>query len=293
MPSPTTSASPWTEAGTSRLARVQAGEVPLQLHYNDAGSGSVVVMLHGSGAGASGWSNFHRNVDAFVDAGHRVILPDCPGWNKSDAIVCTESRSHLNARALKGLLDVLGIDKAHVVGNSMGGASALAFALEYPERLDRMVIMGGGGLGPSVFQPMPLEGIKHLFGLYVDPTLENLKKMLDVFVFDASKLTAELMQERHRNMMERPDHLENFVKSFRAYPKQFPDLSSRLAEITAPTLVTWGRDDRFVPMDHALRLLHGLPQAELHVFGRCGHWAQWEHADKFNRLVLEFLARRT
>lgn len=282
-----------TEAATSRLARVQAGEATLQLHYHDVGSGPAVVMLHGSGAGAGGWSNFQRNVDAFVDAGHRVILPDCPGWNKSDAVVCTESRSHLNARALVGLLDVLGIDRVHVVGNSMGGASALAFALEHPDRLDRMVIMGGGGLGPSVFQPMPLEGIKHLFGLYAEPTLQNLKRMLDVFVFDPSQLTEELVQERHRNMMARPDHLENFIKSFRAYPKQFPDLSSRLSEIIAPTLVTWGRDDRFVPMDHALRLLHGLPNAELHVFGRCGHWAQWEHADKFNRLVLDFLTRRT
>lgn len=291
MSSPTKPSSALTEAGTSRLRRVHAGETELQLHYNDAGAGPAVVMLHGSGPGASGWSNFHRNVDAFVAAGYRVILPDCPGWNKSDAVVCTESRSHLNARAIKGLLDALDVDKAHIIGNSMGGASALAFALDYPQRLDRMVIMGGGGLGPSVFQPMPLEGIKHLFGLYVDPTPENLKRMLDVFVFDASQLTEELVQGRYRNMMERRDHLENFVKSFRAYPKQFPDLSSRLSEITATTLVTWGRDDRFVPMDHALRLLHGLPNAELHVFGRCGHWAQWEHADKFNRLVLDFLSR--
>lgn len=282
---------PLTEAGTSRFAEIRIADQTYRIHYNDAGQGPAVVMLHGSGPGASGWSNFNRNIDAFVDAGFRVILPDCLGWNKSDTVVCTTSRSHLNAQMLQQLLRHLGIDKAHVVGNSMGGASALAFALDCPQMLDRMVIMGGGGLGPSVFQPMPLEGIKLLSGLYANPTIENLKKMLEVFVFDASSLTPELVQARFDNMNSRRDHLENFVKSVQMNRTQFPDLSSRLAEIKAPTLVTWGRDDRFVPMDHALRLVYGLPDADLHVFGRCGHWAQWEHAAKFNELVLRFLRK--
>jgi 2-hydroxy-6-oxonona-2,4-dienedioate hydrolase len=281
---------PLSEAQTSRFTKVRVGEQDLQIHYHDAGSGPVVVMLHGSGPGASGWSNFNRNVEAFVAAGHRVVLPDCPGWNKSDPLVCTSSRSHLNAQVVRDLLDQLGVARAHIVGNSMGGASALAFALEYPERLDRMVIMGGGGLGTSSFQPMPLEGIKLLFGLYVEPTMDNLRRMLNVFVFDPSTLTDDLIQGRFQNMTSHPEHLQNFVKSFRTHPRQFPDLSARLGDITARTLVTWGRDDRFVPMDHALRLVYGLPNADLHVFGRCGHWAQWEHAEKFNRLVLEFLA---
>lgn len=92
-------------------------------------------------------------------------------------------------------------------------------------------------------------------------------------------------------MLARRDHLENFVKSFAANPKQFPDYGHRLGEISAPSLVIWGRDDRFVPLDCGLRLLWGLQNAELHVFNRCGHWAQWEHADKFNHMVLEFLRR--
>ncbi|WP_321951251.1 alpha/beta fold hydrolase [Paraburkholderia bannensis] len=281
----------WTEANTSRFAQIDEGGLKLRIHYNDAGKGEAVVMLHGSGAGASGWSNFHRNVDAFVDAGYRVILPDSPGWNKSDPVLCDKgSRAVLNATALKGLLDTLDIDRAHVIGNSMGGANALAFALASPERLGKMVIMGGAGVGPSLFQPMPLEGIKLLFALYKAPTMENLRKMLNVFVFDPSALTDELVRQRYESMMEHPEHLENFVKSFELNPNWLPDVSGRLAEIKAPTLITWGRDDRFVPLDSGLRLLWGLQNAELHVFSRCGHWAQWEHADKFNRLVLDFLA---
>jgi 2-hydroxy-6-oxonona-2,4-dienedioate hydrolase len=279
-----------TEAGTSKLARIKEGDLELQVHYNDAGKGETVVMMHGSGPGASGWSNFHRNIDTFVEAGYRVILLDSPGWNKSDPIVVTRgARSEINARALKGLLDVLDIDRVHILGNSMGGVNALSFALNYPERLGKMVIMGGGGVGPSLFQPMPLEGIKLLFGAYKAPTMESLRRMLDVFVFDPSTITEELIQGRFGNMMARRDHLENFVKSLEVNPNQFPDLSGRLPEISAPTLVTWGRDDRFVPLDNGLRMVWGLRDARFHVFSRCGHWAQWEHAEAFNRLVIDFL----
>lgn len=280
-----------TEASTSKFARITEGELDLQLHYNDAGQGTeTVVMLHGSGPGASGWANFNRNIAPLIEAGYRVILMDCPGWSKSDPIVCSGSRSDLNARALKGLLDVLGLERVHIIGNSMGGHSAVAFALANPQRVGKLVLMGGGTGGPSSFTPMPTEGIKLLQGLYREPTIENLKKMMNVFIYDASSLTEELFQTRLDNMLSRRDHLENFVASLKANPKQFPDFSPRLGEISAQTLVVWGRDDRFVPMDTGLRLIAGLPNAQLHVFNRCGHWAQWEHAETFNRMVLDFLS---
>jgi 2-hydroxy-6-oxonona-2,4-dienedioate hydrolase len=172
----------------------------------------------------------------------------------------------------------------------MGGHSAVAFALANPERVGKLVLMGGGTGGPSLFAPQPTEGIKLLQRLYREPTIENLKRMMDVFVYDASSLTDDLMQTRLENILARRDHLENFVKSLAANPKQFPDFGARLSEISAPTLVIWGRDDRFVPMDTGLRLIANMPNAQLHVFGRCGHWAQWEHAETFNRMVLDFLA---
>lgn len=280
-----------TEAATSKFVQITEDGRPLQLHYNDIGEGAqTVVMLHGSGPGASGWANFQRNIEPMVNAGYRVILLDCPGWSKSDPIVSTGSRSDLNARALQGLMDAIGLEKVHIIGNSMGAHSTVAFALNNPERVGKLVLMGGGTGGPSQFVPMPTEGIKLIGALYREPTIENLKKMMAVFVYDTSHLTEELYQARLNNMMSRRDHLENFVKSLAANPKQFPDYGHRLGEIKAQTLVVWGRDDRFVPMDIGLRLIWGIPNAQLHVFNQCGHWAQWEHADTFNRLVLDFLA---
>lgn len=279
-----------TEAECSRLIRIQEGELDLQLHYNEIGAGAeTVIMLHGSGPGASGWANFNRNIEPLVDAGYRVILMDCPGWSKSDPVVCTGSRSELNARALKGLMDALKIERAHLIGNSMGAHSVTAFALANPTRIGKLVLMGGGTGGPSQFVPMPTEGIKLLQALYRDPSIENLKRMMAVFVYDASSLTEELFQARLDNMLQRREHLDNFVKSLAANPRQFTDYGPRLSEISAPTLVIWGRDDRFVPMDIGLRLLWGMPNAELHIFNKCGHWAQWEHARKFNAMVLDFL----
>jgi 2-hydroxy-6-oxonona-2,4-dienedioate hydrolase len=280
-----------TEASSSKFARINEGDLELNIHYNDCGQGAeTVVMLHGSGPGASGWANFNRNIEPLVEAGYRVILMDCPGWSKSDSIVCTGSRSDLNARVLEGLLDVLGLERVHILGNSMGGHSAVAFALANPQRVGKLVLMGGGTGGASPFVPMPTEGIKLLQGLYREPTVENLKKMMNVFVFDTSDLTEELFQTRLDNMLTRRDHLDNFVESLAINPKQFPDFSPRLGEIKAQTLVIWGRNDRFVPMDTGLRLIAGIPNSELHVFNSCGHWAQWEHADKFNRMVLDFLS---
>ena len=204
-------------------------------------------------------------------------------------IVSRGSRSDLNARILKGVVDHLGLDRVHILGNSMGAHSAVAFTLSHPGRVGKLVLMGGGTGGASPFVPMPTEGIKLLNGLYRQPTIDNLKKMMSVFVYDPSDLTEELFQARLDNMLSRRDHLENFVASLAANPRQFPDFGPRLAEIQAETLVVWGRNDRFVPMDVGLRLIAGIANSELHVFNNCGHWAQWEHADKFNRLVLDFL----
>lgn len=284
---------PYTEAASSRFVTVRDDEVAYNVHYNDVGpaSSQVVVMLHGSGPGATGWANFHRNVEAFAGAGYRVLLIDMPGFGKSDAFLNSAgSRSDFNGRIVKLVLDRLGVERAHLVGNSMGGHSSMAFALANPGRVGKLVLMGGGTGGPSQFVPMPTEGIKLLNHVYREPTLENVKRMMNIFVFDASALTDDLLQLRVENMLARRDHLDNWVKSVTAHPKQFSDYGPRLGEVKAPALIIWGRDDRFVPFDIGLRLLWGMPNAEMHIFNRCGHWAQWEHADKFNRMVLAFLA---
>ncbi|MDH2329152.1 alpha/beta fold hydrolase [Cereibacter sp. SYSU M97828] len=281
---------------TSRFFTFKEDGTDLQIHYNDCdpgANGQTIVMLHGSGPGASGWANFNRNISALTDAGFRVVLLDCPGWSKSDTIICRGSRSELNARVLKGLVDHLKLPSVHIIGNSMGAHSAVAFALAHPDLVGRLVLMGGGTGGVSSFVPMPTEGIKLIGALYRDPTIENLKRMMAVFVYDPSDLTEDLNQARLKNMLARRDHLENFVKSSEANPKQFPDVGHRLGEIKAETLIIWGRNDRFVPLDTGLRLVAGIANSELHVFNNCGHWAQWEHHQKFNRMMKDFFSRES
>ncbi len=277
-----------TEISTSRDARVKEGKLDMNIHYNDAGSGEVVVMIHGGGPGATGWSNYSRNIGPFVEAGYRVILIDCPGFGQSDAFVPDEARDIPNAAAIKGLLDVLGIERAHLIGNSMGGASAIRFAINHPERLGRLILMGPGGCGPSYMVPQPLEGIKHLSNLFANPSLEGLKRMTDVFVYDRAAVSDELIEGRFRSMMRNGgEHLRNWVTSRPV--AAHPDLSPYFPKIKAKTLCVWGRDDRFLPLDHGLKLVTLIPDSRLYVINRCGHWAQWEHADEFNGLVLGFL----
>jgi 2-hydroxy-6-oxo-6-phenylhexa-2,4-dienoate hydrolase len=279
-----------TEASTSKFVTInEQGLESFKIHYNEAGMGPVVIMLHGGGPGASGWSNYYKNIHDLVASGLRVILMDCPGFNKSGEVVADVQRGLFNARAVKGLMDALHIDKAHLVGNSLGGATALNFALEFPKRLERMVLMGPAGMGHSIMQPNPQEGIKRMMKLYREPSYENFVDMLDVFVFDPSEITEELRRGRWNNVEARPNHLTNFLKSAALAPITTWDISHRVKEINHKTLVTWGRDDRFVPIDNGLKLIHSLADAQMHIFSRCGHWAQWEHASPFNRLVADFL----
>lgn len=283
----------YNENNTSRFAVIEDNGLKLNIHYHDCGDGrDVVVMLHGSGPGASGWSNFNRNIEPLVKSGYRVILMDCPGWSKSDSIVCAESRSELNARCLKALLDHLHISCVHLIGNSMGGHSAVAFTLAYPDAVGRLVLMGGGTGGVSSFAPMPTEGIKLLQQVYRDPTEDNLQKMMDIFVYDSQDLTPELIVSRLKNILNSQEHLNNFVKSLQLNPRQFPDVTEQLNKIKAHTLILWGRNDRFVPMDLGLKLLANIVNSELHIFNQCGHWVQWEHAERFNSLVLDFIKNK-
>ncbi|KAK6368224.1 hypothetical protein LTS17_009965 [Exophiala oligosperma] len=279
-----------TAENSSHFISIQEDGKSLQVHYNDCGDGEqTVVMLHGSGPGATGWANFHKNIEPFVEAGYRVLLIDFPGWGKSDAIINGGSRSSLNARVVKGVIDELGITKIHLVGNSMGGHSAAKFTLEFPAYVGKLVLMGGGTGGVSLFAPMPTEGMKQVTELYRNPTLENLKKFNDVFVYDSSTLTEDLLQLRLKSMLTKEDHLKNFLKSVTLNPNQYPDVTPQLPQIQSPTLIIWGRQDRVMPLDGAFRLGAGIPNSEIHLFNRCGHWAQWEHAHRFNDIVIGFL----
>ncbi|MCE2469166.1 MAG: alpha/beta fold hydrolase [Dehalococcoidia bacterium] len=271
-----------TEESTSRY--VQAGDI--RLHYNEAGSGEAVVMIHGGGPGASGWSNFRTNIGAFSET-YRTMLLDMPQYGKSDPVVIDGDATRYNAVAIKAMFDELGIDKAHFIGNSFGGATSLRFAIEYPERVGKLIVMGPAGSGPSYFMPRPLEGIKALNAWWDNPSREQMAKIVDLFVYDEKFKTDELIDMRHNAGLSRPQHIEARRNSTN---RVTPDFTSELHKVQAKTLIIWGRDDRFSPLDFALNMLWRIPDAQVHVFPECGHWVQYEKSDEFNRLIMDFIA---
>lgn len=269
-----------TEEATSRFAQIEK----LRLHYNEAGRGDVVIMLHGGGPGANGWSNFSKNF-APLSERFRVVLLDFPGFGKSDPVIVAEGRAGFNARVVRDFMKSLGVARAHLVGNSLGGATAAKFAAEYPGDAGKVVLMGAAGGGTSLFVPMPSEGIKLLNAVFQNPTREGFKRLMELFVYDSSWVTDELLEARWKAIVDNPQHLEARKQS----TPGVEDLTASFSRIKAETLVVWGRDDRMVPLDHALALVWKIPNSRLHVFSRCGHWAQYEKADEFNRLLLDFL----
>jgi 4,5:9,10-diseco-3-hydroxy-5,9,17-trioxoandrosta-1(10),2-diene-4-oate hydrolase len=271
-----------SEEATSKF--IQAGT--LKLHYHEAGKGPALIMIHGGGPGAGGWSNYRRNVDHLAQY-YRVILPDLPGFAKSDKPAVEGGLLTFMAKAMKDLMDALDIPRAHFVGNSLGGATTIKFALDYPDRIQRIVLMGAPSL--ALFTPQPAEGIKHLMGYYAPPgpSMEKLRAFLNVMVYDASALTDQLIKERYEASIQ-PDLLANPILSPRNRAV-FEPFWKDIANIKNKTLVVWGRDDRTVTLDHSFFLLNQLQDVRLHVFGKCGHWAQWEKSAEFNRLVSDFL----
>lgn len=270
---------------TSKFA--QAGEV--KIHYVEAGAGDPVVCIHGGGPGASGWSNFKQNLPGLAEHFH-VMLVDLPQFGKSDKPLIEGGRLAFWARAMRDFLNDLGIEKATFIGNSMGGGTSLKTAIDHPDKVDKLVLMGSAGHGASLFTPTPTEGIKELRSYYEAPSPERMRALIKLFVYDQSRVTHELVQERYESSVA-PDlldlHERERASGTRAAGAE--TLTADLGKVRAKTLIVWGADDRFVPLDHGLAFLRGIRGAQLHVFSECGHWAQVEHTEEFNRLVIDFL----
>jgi len=266
-----------------------------ELHYHLAGpeGAPAVVMLHGGGPGASAWSNFGRNLPVFARR-FRVIAVDQPGFGHSDKPEIEGQFFTFSADALLRLLDELGIEQAHLVGNSLGGGTAVRFALRHGRRAGRLALMAPGGLSLGVFSPDPTEGIKKLYAFAAPPgpSKEKLAEFLRTLVFDPSLVTDDLVEERFRVAAD-PESLRAMASMGRSFtrPETFEAgmLWREAYQIRQRTLLVWGREDRVNPLDGALVALKLIPRAELHVFSRCGHWAQLERFDEFNRLVGDFL----
>jgi 4,5:9,10-diseco-3-hydroxy-5,9,17-trioxoandrosta-1(10),2-diene-4-oate hydrolase len=263
---------------------VKAGK--LGIHYHEFGTGYPLICIHGAGPGASAWSNFRGNVGVFSKH-FRTILVDMPQYGKSDKPVIEGSRQAFLANAMGDFMDGLRIKKAHFIGNSMGGQAALKLAVDRPEKVDRLVIIGSGAIkAGSIFQPMPLEGIRNIGNYYKGegPTPAKMRQVLESLVYDRSFVTDELVQERFEASND-PELIEIFGK--RAAPPQ-DDLYTDLPNIKAKTLIVWGQDDRAGALDVGLLMLRRMADARMHIFSKSGHWAHVEHRDEFNRIVLQF-----
>ena len=281
-----------TFESTSRYAQVHSGGAAMQLHYHEAGCSNdqTIVLLHGGGPGASSWSNFARNIAVLAQRFH-VLAVDQPGYGLSDKHTEHEQYNRYSAAALKGLFDHLGLKRAALVGNSLGGGTAVRFALDNPERAGRLVLMGPGGLSVNLFSPDPTEGVKLLGKFAFAPTRENLEAFLRIMVFDQKLITPELVDERFA-LASTPESLaatKAMGKSFSGSDFELGMMWREAYRLRQRVLLIWGREDRVNPLDGALVALKTIARVQLHVFGQCGHWAQLEKFDEFNRLTTDFL----
>ncbi|MBC9732871.1 alpha/beta fold hydrolase [Nocardioides marmotae] len=272
----------FSEEATSRFVQTPSGRV----HYHEHGEGHPVVLLHGSGPGATGWSNFAPTIRE-LGKEFRCLAVDMPGWGKSDPVSYDE-RDH--ARTALEFLDALGIEQAAFVGNSMGGATAVMFAATHQDRTSHLVTMGAGVGGAHLFVPGggPSEGVRVLQRTYQDPSLENFRDLCRVMTFDPVHASEELVRQRHQAAVDHPEHIANFAAGI-GRPRPHLASHAQIAGITAPSLFFHGRDDRVVHYESTLKLVSLVPRSRAVLLADCGHWVQLEHADEFNRTVADFL----
>lgn len=272
----------FTEEATSRFVELPSGRV----HYHEYGEGHPLILLHGSGPGATAWSNFAANIRE-LGKRFRCLAIDMPGWGKSDPVTY-EERDH--PKTLLEFLDALEIEKAALIGNSMGGATSIMFAATHQERTSHLITMGAGVGGAHLFVPSggPSEGVKALQQAYLDPTEENFRKLVEVMTFDPAHASEELVRQRYQAAIARPDHLANFAAGI-GRPRPHMATHDQIAGITAPSLFFHGRDDRTVHYESSLKLVSLVPRSRMVLVAGCGHWVQLEHADEFNRTVTDFL----
>lgn len=254
-------------------------------NYHDVGAGGPVLFIHGSGPGVSAWANW-RLVLPEIGKHCRAIAPDMVGFGFTERPAnAVYSMDNWVAQAI-GLLDALGIEQADLVGNSFGGALALALAIRHPRRVRRLVLMGSVGV------PFPITpGLDDVWGY--TPSLDNMRRLLDLFAYDRNLVNDELAQLRYQASI-RPGFQESFAAMFPAPRQRWVDaMTSAEADIRAiahETLIIHGRDDQIIPLANSLTLAQWIDRSQLHVFGRCGHWTQIEHAARFARLLIDFFA---
>lgn len=254
-----------------------------RIHHHILGEGPPVLFLHGSGPGASGWSNFAANGQAFAAAGFQAILADSLGYGLSDKPTDVDYTLERMSGAMLELMDQLGHPRFSIVGNSQGGAMALRLALDHPDRVERLVLMAPGGLEPrEVF--LAMKGIRSMMRCLYGPeglTEAGMRILFEKQLYDSSLVTDALVAERTAAAKAQPLHV------FRSMV--VGNLEAELSALRCPVLGLWGVDDQFCPVSGASKLAERVPGARVVLFQGCGHWVMVEKADVFNRLALDFL----
>jgi 2-hydroxymuconate-semialdehyde hydrolase len=263
---------------------ISANGIATNVHLS--GAGDPVLLLHGSGPGVSAWANWRLTIPGLSER-FTVIAPDVVGFGYTERPADVSYDLDTWVAHAVGVLDALGIDRANVVGNSFGGALAQALAIRHPHRVGRLVLMGSIGV-PFTITP----GLEAVWAY--EPSVAAMESLLDLFAYDRGLTGPDLARLRYEASI-RPGVQEAYRAMFPA-PRQLAldALTHRLediARITAPTLIVHGRDDQVIPVQNAIDLLHLIDDSQLHVFGRCGHWTQIEHAAAFTSLVIDFLSR--
>jgi pimeloyl-ACP methyl ester carboxylesterase len=262
-----------------------------RIAYQELGEGPPLILIHGGGPGAYGYSNYRRNLIPLAERGNRVIIIDLPGYGQSEFRSLEHGLFVPMADATLELMDHLKLENASLVGNSLGGGAALRLALDHPHRVAKLVLMGPGGSIPAT-STFPSEGLIRMLTFYdgEGPTLEKLDRVIDLLVFDRSAITPELVAERFKTATL-PHTLANPPLRGQAHNPKNDLWRDDIDKLQHPTLIIWGREDRVLPLDLAFILLKRIPNADFHVFSKCGHWAQWERADDFNELVADFVSK--
>ena len=253
-------------------------------NYHDQGAGDPVLLLHGSGPGVSAWANWRLVIPRLAE-NFRTIAPDIVGFGFTQRPEGIRYDMETWLKHALDFLDAMGIEKAHVVGNSFGGALSVALAIHAPERVSRLVLMGSVALEFDL-----TEGLDLTWGY--TPSIDNMRRLLDLFAYNRSLVNDELAQLRYEASM-RPGVQESYAAMFPA-PRQdgIRKICSQAADvknIRHETLIIHGRDDQIIPVSCSEDLFRCIKNSQLHIFGNCGHWTQIEHNRRFNKLVTDFL----
>ncbi len=263
---------------------VSAGGIATNVH--DQGEGFPVMLLHGSGPGVTAWANWRLSIPVLAQHS-RVIAPDILGFGYTERPADGHYDMQRWQAHIIALADALELEQFDLVGNSFGGALALALAIHHPKRVRRLVLMGSVGLN---FPLTP--GLDAVWGY--TPSVANMRRLLDIFAHDRSLVSDELAQLRYQASI-RAGVQEAYAAMFPAPRQRWIEAMAQseeaIAQISQPSLIIHGREDEVIPPECASRLFALIPDAQLHMFGQCGHWTQIEKREAFNTLVNGFLTR--